>query len=204
MELSKTIELTNSLSDKIRNAYKKDLEKGIQKLIEEFDIYKRGTKELISKNDLVSIFFNENLEIKYCCAATKSGTKCKNKALDNMNFCGKHLYTTENLRDMLHKRYNYNEQQENHNKDNHDNQNNEENLYIIEHTDTNTDIDKTHINNKNLKNVLIENAFYYVDSNWIYDKKTMERVGYIEKTGINKNEDKFILTSDPFILQLNF
>jgi hypothetical protein len=202
MELSKTIELTNSLSDKIRNAYKKDLEKGIQKLIEEFDIYKRGTKELISKNDLISIFFNETLEIKYCCAATKSGTKCKNKALDNMNFCGKHLYTTENLRDILHKRYNYNERQENHNKDN---QNNQENLYIIEHANTDTDTytnNQTHIDNKNLKNVLIENAFYYVDSNWIYDKKTLEKVGYIEKN--DTSEEKFILTSDPFILQLNF
>lgn len=188
MEISKTIEYANSLSEKIKNAYKKDIEISINKLFEEFDVYKRGTNTLVVKNELINIFMNPKLEIKYCSSATKAGTKCKHKALDNSNFCAKHLYSTENLRNLLHKQQTQQSieiKTENLEKDSE--------FYIIENKL------KTHNNtlnntNNNLQNVLIENAFYYTNDIWIYDKESMEKVGYIE----NNN---YILTSDPFILQ---
>ena len=59
---------------------------------------------------------------------------------------------------------------------------------------------KTNYNNNqdNLQNVLIENAFYYTDNIWVYDKESMEKVGYVDRNNADIN---YILTSDPFILQ---
>lgn len=201
MEITKTIELTNSLGEKIKNAYKKDIEKVINKLIEEYDIYKRGSDTLLTKNELNKIFLDIlNQEVKYCSAATKSGTKCKNKPLDNSKFCAKHFYSTENLREFLHRTSISNEKrldkQENFDK-NEDEYNKNQNLYII-NKDKKEKNDKN-INITNLKNILIENAFYYVDTKWIYDKTSMEKVGYIDKN--EREEINYILTSDPFILE---
>ena len=183
MEISKTIEIS---CDKIKNAYKKDIEKAIDKLFQEYDIYKRGSKDIISKKELECIFLQGNFEVRYCSAATKSGTKCKNKALESTNFCGKHLYSTENLRNLLHTR------QPTQKQDPHPQEN--AGLYIIENKL------KTNYNNNqdNLQNVLIENAFYYTDNIWVYDKESMEKVGYVDRNNADIN---YILTSDPFILQ---
>ena len=185
MEISKTIEIS---CDKIKNAYKKDIEKAIDKLFEDYDIYKRGTKDIILKKELEYIFLTGNFEVKYCSAATKSGTKCKHKVLENTNFCGKHLYSTENLRNLLHKQSG---EKTSMTKEEND-------FFIIE---KNYESENTP-NNSNFKNVLIENAFYYVDDKWVYDKQTMEKVGYVETNEKEENDDiGYILTSDPFILQ---
>lgn len=178
MEISKTIEIS---CDKLKNAYKKDIEKAIDKLFEDYDIYKRGTKEIISKKELSFIFLTGNFEVKYCSAATKSGTKCKNKVLENTNFCCKHLYSAENLRNLLH------------NNQMHQNKEEINNFYIIEKNYENETDNKNKLNNE-VQNILIENAFYYTDNIWVYDKQTMEKVGYVDN-------NEYILTSDPFILQ---
>ena len=101
MEISKTIDLTNSLGEKIKNAYKKDIENSIDKLFENFDIFKRNTNELIDKNELINVFLTP-FNIVYCSAATKSNTRCKYKAVNNSNYCSRHLYTNQNLKEVLH------------------------------------------------------------------------------------------------------
>lgn len=53
--------------------------------------------------------------------------------------------------------------------------------------------------NLNLKQQLIQDTFYYVDSEYIYDKQSMQRVGYVETTQSDYN---YVLTDDPFVLGL--
>jgi hypothetical protein len=64
MEISKIIETTNCLGEKIKNAYKKDIEKSLDILFQEFDIFKRGTNDLIDKSTLVNIFLKMHNDIK--------------------------------------------------------------------------------------------------------------------------------------------
>jgi len=46
-----------------------------------------------------------------------------------------------------------------------------------------------------LKTFQIDGTFYYVDDSFVYDKNTLERVGYTEGS-------RYVLTDDPFILCL--
>jgi len=183
MELSKITEITNSLSDKIKTAYKKDIDKIIDILIQEYDICKRDTNEQITKNELKSIFF-KNYEIKYCSAVTKNGLQCKHKVLNDSLYCNKHIYSMQNFKNFIHKNYETESQ-------NQEIQNDNKNLIFIQENDKN--VTECKINKRNLKNVLIENEFYLIDEKWIYDKNTMEKMGYIEN-------NEYILTSDPFII----
>lgn len=188
MEITKTIELTNSLGEKIKNAFIKDIERSLDKLIRDYDIFKRGTCELINKNELLSIFL-KNYDINYCSAATKNGTKCKNKAINNSHYCGKHIYSMDNIKDLLHTRNNkYEEINE---------ESEKETTFIIEKNscminDTN-----------NLKKILIEDSFYLTDDKWIYDKETFEKVGYTQCKSESEGVE-YILSNDPFILNFAF
>lgn len=185
MEISKTIDLTNSLSEKIKNAYKKDIENSIDKLFENFDIFKRNTNELVDKKELINILLTP-INIVYCSAATKSNTRCKNKAINNSNYCGKHLYTNQNLKEVLHcPKFLLNQNKENTNETN--------DFYLIENTGQKeycVDIVK-----ENLKKILINDSFYMIDDKWIYDISSYEKVGYIDG-------EEYILTNDPFILDM--
>lgn len=54
--------------------------------------------------------------------------------------------------------------------------------------------------NKNIKNLnkkFINDSFYYTDDKYIYDMNTNNKVGYI-------NDNEYILTNDPFILNENY
>jgi hypothetical protein len=194
MEISKIINKINSLSEQTKTAYKKDIEKSIEILLQDYDIYKKGTNEIITKNELINTFIKLNCDSIYCCAATKTGTKCKNKVIDNSNYCGKHYYSGENLKQILHPKIHFSN---NSNYEIIDNLNNEmkntNDLYTIE-------INNNTIDKSQLKNILIEDSFYLVDNEWIYDKQSYEKVGYLEK---NNNTINYILSSDPFILNIN-
>lgn len=63
-----------------------------------------------------------------------------------------------------------------------------ENLFIIESS-------KHIYDRSNFKKHQIDGTFYYIDESFIYDINSLERVGYIQN-------DKYILTDDPFILCL--
>ena len=55
---------------------------------------------------------------------------------------------------------------------------------------------KNKIDILSLEKTFINDSFYYHDKSFIYDKESLEKVGYIE------NENDFILTDDPFILEI--
>jgi hypothetical protein len=46
MEISKIINKINSLSEQTKTAYKKDIEKSIEILLQDYDIYKKGCQQL--------------------------------------------------------------------------------------------------------------------------------------------------------------
>jgi len=177
MELNNYI---NSISDKIIKAHNKDIEYLFTKLIENFDIYQRGTNNLVNKKEIISTIFREK-SINYCCAATKNGNRCSRKSLENNKYCKIHIFT---------------EYKPNINKTHFSNYSkHEEDLFIVNYNQNNekedTDIKISY------KNILINDMFYYTDEEWVYDKTTLCKVGYV-----NENEDnKYILTDDPFILQ---
>ena len=56
-------------------------------------------------------------------------------------------------------------------------------------------LQQTNTHQRDLKKTFIQDSFYYIDEKFIYNM-TFEKVGYISL-------DEFILTSDPFILEMN-
>jgi hypothetical protein len=187
MEISKTLDLTNSLGEKIKNAYKKDIENSIDELFQKFDIFKRNTDKLIDKDDLINIFLKP-FDIVYCSAATKSNKRCKYKTVNNSNYCSRHLRESHNLKDIIHyPNFKLMENKENTNEIN--------DFFLIKNTENNE------IENSNLKKILIQDSFYMIDDKWIYnissyyDKNSYEKVGYIDG-------EEYILTNDPFILDI--
>jgi len=52
------------------------------------------------------------------------------------------------------------------------------------------------VNSKNLTKILIDDSFYFIDCKYIYDLKNLEKVGYINLKG------DYILTDDPFLLEI--
>jgi hypothetical protein len=51
----------------------------------------------------------------------------------------------------------------------------------------------TQSKDKSLQQKFIDNTFYYVDDEFVYDKETYEKVGY-------KQNNEYVLTFDPFLL----
>jgi hypothetical protein len=49
----------------------------------------------------------------------------------------------------------------------------------------------------NLQSVFIEDSFYLTDNDYIYDKSTYNKVGYVEKID---NKIVYQLSDDPFVL----
>ena len=122
----------------------------------------------VGKNKFKSIFQNTNISI--CKGISKNGNKCTRKASDNSKYCKTHNYLS------------YREQLNNKSDDI------TENVFVIE---KNNSYDNLDIENMDLK--LINDSFYYTDNNYIYDKDSLTKVGYIYN-------NEYILTDDPFIL----
>jgi hypothetical protein len=68
--------------------------------------------------------------------------------------------------------------------------------YKYTNNDENGDSEKVHnkVYEKDLKKKFIDDVFYLIDDKFIYDNKTLEKVGII-------NNNNYILTLDPFILK---
>jgi hypothetical protein len=159
-----------------------------QKFLEQFKkrIVKETLKTLYSQYKIYDSDDNEvNLEtlqmkmlspkiVKRCIGTTNTSpvSQCSKNALDNYDYCKIHLYKMCLV-----------------NKDSNDS--NESKIHSIEYKCSNT-----HISNDNLslKKVFIDDSFYYTDNIFIYDSNNT-KVGYISK-------NEYILTSDPFILEM--
>jgi len=165
--------LKNGFPSVIERAVKRDISDIICMLLIEYDITERRTKRAATKDELYQKIMEKfELQDAYCSAITKNGTKCTRKIqAGRSKFCGTHA--------ILEKVQVIN--------------NNKAMNHIVQSV-------KADISNDVLSKMqkeFIEDSFFLVDEEYIYDKDSYEKVGYIDnESGVKK----FVLTDDPFIL----
>lgn len=180
MEIDKQFQKLNHTRSSFENAIKKDIESIINLLKIQFDIYERGTKEMVSKDQLMKDvlgMFGFTRQSQLCSAVTKVGARCTRRSIVNSDYCKVHMYKQ------------YISQPTASNDAKKDNTNI---LYMMTQADNIKGKDKDKIDG--IEKTLIDGTFYYVDSGYIYDLDSFDKVGYIEN-------GKHILTDDPFVLQ---
>ena len=171
MEISKIINKSKKLPISLEEAFKKDLDTIINNLLSEFDICHKGTKNKINKEILINKLSSSlKINSNNCCAVTKNGNKCSKKTIDENS-----KYCYNHIKNDSIERITQNE-------DFYLIKNNEDNLNKLDKSDTLNYIKK-----------YIDDSFYLIDDKFIYEQETLEKVGYIDN-------NEFILTSDPFIL----
>lgn len=174
MELERLCKRFNNVPNSIERAYVKDISKIIDDIMFEYDIRYKNTDHDVSKDILLRRFisvFGKDETVKICKGISQNGNKCCRRVQEESDYCKTHKYLEfrERLDEKQHCK-------------------NDTVFFIENSASTNLDV-------SNLKTQLIEDTFYYVDSSFVYDKSSLERVGYVEG-------DRYILTDDPFILCL--
>jgi hypothetical protein len=176
MELNKALKKVMDIEKAIRSAYMKDVDSIVTKIFGECDVCDKETKAPIKKDELLKRVYMELEREQNCCAITKSNTKCTRKSQPHSQYCKSHMFY--NIDAKMTKASVV-----------------EEEVFIVE-MDYSSEIDGKTKENMHLK--FIEDAFYYIDDKFIYDKSDLSLVGYIEKT-CEKSE--YILTNNPFVLK---
>ena len=175
MELERLCKRVTNIPSSIVRAYTKDISKILEDVFFEYDIHYKDTQEKVPKEILMrkflSIFDNSEQDVKICLGVSQNGNKCCRRVREGSDYCKTHQY--------LEYRSQIGEKQ----KDVQD-------VFVIESSGLPKTFDKSQ-----LKNYQIDGTFYYVDDSFVYDKNTLERVGYTEGS-------RYILTDDPFILCL--
>jgi hypothetical protein len=174
MELERLCKRFNNVPNSIERAYAKDISSIIDDIVFEYDIHYKDTDQKVSKDILLRRFlsvFGKNEEVKICKGVSQNGNKCCRRVQEESDYCKTHKYLE--FRERLDQKQNVSSN----------------NLFVIENTGS------KNLDTSTLKTYLIEDTFYYVDSSFVYDKSSLERVGYVEG-------DRYILTDDPFILCL--
>lgn len=176
METQRLIKRICNLPNNLERAYINDISIIIDQLLEEYDIFYKDTETSVPRNILISRFKLQLLnkdETNFCNGFSKNGNKCTNKTFEDSKYCKRHHYLT------------FKEQFES---------NLKTDIVIL---DNNKNENKSCLDSSALQSKMIDDTFYYIDDQFIYEKDTLQKVGYIEIDNGNKN---YILTSDPFIL----
>lgn len=118
--------------------------------------------------------------IKRCVGVTNTNpiSQCTKKALDNYDYCKTHLsniYLKKSEEEYV------------------------DDIFITLELNDNLNTHKPE-NNMNLKKKFIEDSFYFIDNQFIYDN-SYRKVGYIDNHNTEFEETRYILTDDPFILE---
>ena len=182
MNVSKT---ARELPKNIQKALIDDIHKIVKYISVNFDVYKRGTQQLTGETQLLEQVLAElMIEEPICAAITKSGTKCIRKAQAESRYCRQHalkaftnnyntpLQAIQTQASPLDASY----------------------LTLIESNQENQSPA-----GDSLKKQFIEDSFYWVDSQYIYDLNNYHKVGYIDSQ-TNAKSPEFVLTDDPFLL----
>lgn len=141
-------------------------------------IVKQNIKILLSKieidyteQELFEMLMNIQTK-KRCIGVTSSLKQCTSNAFENLNYCKKHMFNYGLIK----------------NKEQNKEQNDTKVIFVSENNIIENLPDK-----QLLKKKFIDDTFYFIDDSYIYDIKTMKKVG------INSKEE-FFLSCDPFIL----
>lgn len=173
MEINKLCKRLDNLPNNLKMGYIKDITQMLDSMFEEYDIFYKDTSEPVKKQILLNKFtylFQEQ-EISICQGFSQNGNKCFKRTHQDSNFCKVHAYLA--FRNKTHVV----------------SCNDDINIHEIKNSTTDLDV-------LSLKEKFIDDSFYYYDNRFVYDKSSLERVGYID-------EDKnCILSDDPFILEI--
>ena len=177
METTKICKRLDNLSSDLKNSCSKDILHIFDIIFEEYDIVYKNTDKIVNKQiltDRLHDLLNEKVqeEIPVCKGFSQNGNKCFKRSQQNSNYCNVHAYLAFREKNALVS-------------------NNKIDTYV-----TPMNVSKNKIDILSLEKTFINDSFYYHDKSFIYDKESLEKVGYIE------NENDFILTDDPFILEM--
>jgi len=122
-----------------------------------------------TEKELLEIFYNKSKRCVGIIHNSNNISQCSKNAIENIDYCKNHYkkYIMTNLINVDNKVVN--------------------DTFVLDKEDC-KDL-------KNLQKKFIEDSFYYIDSEFIYNTDG-------EKSGIIKN-NKYILTEDPYILEQN-
>lgn len=185
MEINKIVKKIDNLSISLYNAINNDIDGLCKNLCQELDIFKRGQMQhIISPEELKQIikkYLVINLEPKFCQGITKQNNRCTRKAILDSKYCQSHTnkyYLHNNNNTCLNNVIN----------------NNTTEQVTITALQTNAiNKNRFRVDDIDMKTKFIGDTFYYTDNKYIYDKNTLDKIGYV-------NGKDYILTDDPFIL----
>lgn len=195
MEINKLCKKLDNLPSNLKKGYIKDITNILDMMFEEYDIFYKDTNESVKKQIIINKFtsiFNENekiQEVSVCKGFSQNGNKCFKRSQQNSNYCKVHTYLAFREKTVYSTLGNSNISDVNHQGNFTDDIDRRQGT--IEQIRSN----KNKIDILSLGKTFINNSFYYHDKRFIYDRDSLEKVGYIE----NEN---FILTDDPFILEI--
>lgn len=175
MEINKLCKRLDNLPNNIRMGYIKDITEMLDTMFEEYDIFYKDTSEPVKKQLLIKKFkLNEQeQEITTCKGFSQNGNKCFKRTHQDSDFCKVHAYLAFRNKSQVVSCHD------------------DIDIQQIQIKNSTTDLDVL-----SLKEKFIDDSFYYYDNRFVYDKTSLERVGYIDE---NKN---CILSDDPFILEI--
>lgn len=187
METKKICKRLDNLSADLKNSCTKDILHIFDIIFDEYDIVYKNTDKIVNKQiltDRLRDLLNEKVqeEIPVCKGFSQNGNKCFKRSQQNSNYCKVHAYLAFREKNALPINIS-------NNKIDTLLSNNKSALYTPMNSKNKIDI-------LSLEKTFINDSFYYHDKSFIYDKESLEKVGYIE------NEKDFILTDDPFILEI--
>lgn len=181
METQRLIRRIRNLPINLERSYMNDISNIIDNLLEEYDIFYKDTSEKVKRGIILNKFkidlLDKREETNFCAGFSKNGNKCINKTFEDSKYCKRHHYLT--FKEQLNEYTN----------------NITNDIFILDNNEKT--IKENDININDLKTKLINDTFYYIDEQFIYEKDTLQKVGYIENELDTKN---YILTDDPFIL----
>ena len=180
MEINKLCKKLDNLPNNLKKSCIKDITNILDMMFEEYDIFYKDTSESVKKQIIINKFtniFSDQEEQELCRGFSQNGNKCFKKTHQDSDFCKIHGYLAFRQKSnvvSIKTEPNIFDMQE-----------------IISKPQKDLDI-------LSLKEKFINDSFYYYDNRFIYDKSSLEKVGYLE---LSDDTDNFILTDDPFILE---
>jgi len=156
----------------ILEKYKKTIIKDtIKQIYEKYSIYDEENDITLDEKEIIEYLKKlNNPHKKRCCGVSKTGfpVQCKSFALENFDYCKKHMMTYGSCTFKPITR---------------------ETEIDVEICKNKYDID---IDISNLKRKFIEDSFYYVDNFFIYNN-LKQKVGYIHDNEYHLTDDPYIL-----------
>jgi hypothetical protein len=170
--------------DKLKEYIKKDVEKLLNVLLSNYDIYQHGN--LINKEVLLNKLISD-LDNVNTCNAVINAKLCKNKCYNTFNYCKKHIVQETFTQNTTNSQNTINTQN---------------NSIPLRQNALRTSFElgkvcKIITNPSKLTNYskkFINDTLYYITDKSIFNTD-LECVGYVS------DDDNYILTDDPFILQ---